>query len=295
MSVKVKKAVFPVAGMGTRFLPATKACPKEMLPVVDKPLIQYAVEEAIAAGITDLIFVTSWTKRSIEDHFDKNFELEYKLEQAGKDELLDTVKSILPKGVNCFYVRQQEALGLGHAVLCARDIVGNEPFTVLLADDMIYCDKTPCLNTMIQLAQEDQSSVVAVEQVPMEQVNKYGVIDPVKLSDRLYKLKGVVEKPPVEEAPSNLSIVGRYVLQPRIFELLENTQRGAGGEIQLTDAIAELLREQIIHAYEFDGIRYDCGSKMGHMKANVEYALRHSELNGAFREYLQELMASISV
>ena len=290
MTVKIKKAVFPVAGMGTRFLPATKACPKEMLPVVDKPLIQYAVEEAIAAGITDLIFVTSWSKRSIEDHFDKNFELEHKLEQAGKQELLDTVQSILPKGVNCFYVRQQEALGLGHAVLCAKDIVGDEAFAVLLADDMIYCDETGCLDTMIDLANEDASSVVAVEQVPMEQVNKYGVIDPVNLSDRLYKLQGVVEKPPVEEAPSNLSIVGRYVLQPRIFELLENTQRGAGGEIQLTDAIAALLKEQAIYAYEFDGIRYDCGSKLGHMKANVEYALRHPELNGAFKEYLKSII-----
>ncbi|WP_257292325.1 UTP--glucose-1-phosphate uridylyltransferase GalU [Endozoicomonas sp. ONNA1] len=292
MSTVIKKAIFPVAGMGTRFLPATKACPKEMLPVVDKPLIQYAVEEAIAAGITDLIFVTSWTKRSIEDHFDKNFELEYKLEKSGKAELLDTVKSILPKGINCFYVRQQEALGLGHAVLCAKDIVGNEPFVVLLADDMIYCDKTPCLNTMIKMAQEEQSSVVAVESVPMDQVNKYGVIDPVKLSDRLYKLKGVVEKPSVDKAPSNLSIVGRYVLQPRIFELLESTPRGAGGEIQLTDAIATLLQEQTIHAYEFDGIRYDCGSKLGHMKANVEYALRHPELNGRFKEYLQDVIAS---
>ncbi|AMO58723.1 UTP--glucose-1-phosphate uridylyltransferase [Endozoicomonas montiporae] len=291
MSVQIKKAVFPVAGMGTRFLPATKACPKEMLPVVDKPLIQYAVEEAIAAGITDLIFVTSWTKRPIEDHFDKNFELEYKLEEAGKKELLNTVRNILPKGVNCFYVRQQEALGLGHAVLCAKDIVGDEPFVVLLADDMIYCDETACLDTMINLANEDASSVVAVEQVPMEKVNKYGVIDPIDLSDRLYKLQGVVEKPPVEEAPSNLSIVGRYVLQPRIFELLENTQRGAGNEIQLTDAIAALLEEQAIYAYEFDGIRYDCGSKLGHMKANVEYALRHPELNGAFREYLKGIVS----
>ncbi|WP_422138237.1 UTP--glucose-1-phosphate uridylyltransferase GalU [Endozoicomonas sp. ALC020] len=290
MNSKIKKAVFPVAGMGTRFLPATKACPKEMLPVVDKPLIQYAVEEAIAAGITDLIFVTSWTKRSIEDHFDKNFELEYKLEQAGKNELLEIVKGILPKGVNCFYVRQQEALGLGHAVLCAKDIVGNEPFTVLLADDMIHCPKTPCLNTMIGMAQEDKCSVVAVEQVPKECVNKYGVIDPIKLSDRLYRLKGVVEKPPVEKAPSNLSIVGRYVLQPRIFELLENTTRGAGGEIQLTDAIAALLEEENIYAYEFDGTRYDCGSKLGHMKANVEYALRHPELNAVFREYLKSLL-----
>ena len=289
MYTNIKKAVFPVAGMGTRFLPATKACPKEMLPVVDKSLIQYAVEEAIAAGITDLIFVTSWTKRSIEDHFDKNFELEYKLEQAGKKELLDIVQNILPKGVNCFYVRQAEALGLGHAVLCAKDIVGDEPFVVLLADDMIYCDQTPCLKTMVDLAEESSSSVVAVEQVPMERVNKYGVIDPVFVSDRLHKLQGVVEKPPIEKAPSNLSIVGRYVLQPRIFELLETTARGAGGEIQLTDAIAELLKEQGVFGYEFDGIRYDCGSKLGHMKANVEYALRHPELNGEFREYLKGL------
>lgn len=285
----LNKAIFPVAGMGTRFLPATKACPKEMLPVVDKPLIQYAVEEAISAGITDLIFVTSWTKRAIEDHFDKNFELEYKLEQAGKQELLETVKGILPKGVNCFYVRQSEALGLGHAVLCAKDIVGNEPFAVLLADDMIYSHQTPCLSKMVNLATESNSSVVAVEQVPMDRVNKYGVIDPVSISERLYKLQGVVEKPEIEKAPSNLSIVGRYVLQPRIFELLENTERGAGNEIQLTDAIASLLQEQNVLAYEFDGIRYDCGSKLGHMKANVEYALRHHELNGEFREYLRGL------
>ncbi|MGI9283591.1 MAG: UTP--glucose-1-phosphate uridylyltransferase GalU [Endozoicomonas sp.] len=289
MPVKIKKAVFPVAGMGTRFLPATKACPKEMLPVVDKPLIQYAVEEAIAAGITDLIFVTSWTKRPIEDHFDKSFELEYKLEQAGKQELLSIVKNILPKNVNCFYVRQQEALGLGHAVLCARDIVGNEPFTVLLADDMIYCENKPCLNTMVDLAMDSSSSVVAVEQVPMDRVNNYGVIDPVTISKRLYKLQGVVEKPPADQAPSNLSIVGRYVLQPEIFGLLENTQQGAGGEIQLTDAIADLLKEQDVLAYEFDGIRYDCGSKLGHMKANIEYALRHPKLNGEFRKYLQSL------
>lgn len=287
---KVRKAVFPVAGMGTRFLPATKACPKEMLPVVDKPLIQYAVEEAIKAGIKDLIFVTSWTKRPIEDHFDKNFELEYRLEQDGKKGLLDTVKNILPSGVNCFYVRQPEALGLGHAVLCAKDIVGNEPFAVMLADDMIYCEQTACLNTMVDLATESDCSVVAVERVPEERVNKYGVIDPVSVAERLYKLQGVVEKPPVEEAPSNLSIVGRYVLQPRIFELLEQTPKGAGNEIQLTDAIAALLKEQGVYGYEFDGIRYDCGSKLGHMKANVEYALRHPELSAQFKQYLESLI-----
>lgn len=283
---KIRKAVFPVAGMGTRFLPATKACPKEMLPVVDKPLIQYAVEEAISAGITDLIFVTSSTKRAIEDHFDSNFELEYKLEQAGKKALLDTVKNIIPEGVNCFYVRQTEALGLGHAVLCAKQIVGNEPFAVLLADDMIYCDKTPCLDTMIALSNESHSSVVAVEAVPMEKVSQYGVIEPITIGERLYKLNSVVEKPPREEAPSNLSIVGRYILQPRIFELLEGTQRGAGDEIQLTDAIACLLKEQTIYAYEFDGVRYDCGSKIGYIKANLEFALRHDEIGDDVRDML---------
>ncbi|WP_257287449.1 UTP--glucose-1-phosphate uridylyltransferase GalU, partial [Endozoicomonas sp. SESOKO2] len=286
MKNSVRKAVFPVAGMGTRFLPATKATPKEMLPVVDKPLIQYAVEEAVAAGIKDLIFVTSYTKTPVINHFDKNFELEYKLQEAGKKELLDVVKNILPEGVNCFYVRQPEALGLGHAVLCAKDIIGDEPFAVLLADDMIYCDETPCLDTMIEMSVEAESSTVAVEQVPMAQVNKYGVIDPEQITERVYKLKGVVEKPPVEKAPSNLSIVGRYVLQPRIFELLENTPRGAGGEIQLTDAIAALLLEQDVHAYRFNGVRYDCGSKMGHMQANVEYALRHPELKDRFTKYL---------
>ncbi len=287
--IKVTKAIFPVAGMGTRFLPATKACPKEMLAVVDKPLIQYAVEEAVAAGITDLVFVTSSTKRAIEDHFDKNFELEYKLNEAGKAALLDVVQGIIPPHVNCFYVRQSEALGLGHAVLCAKDIIGNEPVAILLADDMIYSHNVPALNTMVEMAEEG-SSVVAIEEVPMEDVSKYGVIDPIKLSQRIYQLKGVVEKPAADVAPSNLSIVGRYVLQPQIFDLLGTTERGAGGEIQLTDAIAKLLKQQQVLAYQFDGIRYDCGSKLGHMKANVEYGLRHPQLNGEFKQYLQQLM-----
>jgi UTP--glucose-1-phosphate uridylyltransferase len=288
--MNVKKAIFPVAGMGTRFLPATKACPKEMLPVVDKPLIQYAVEEAVAAGITDLVFVTSSTKRAIEDHFDKNFELEYKLAEAGKLELLEAVKSIIPPHVNCFYVRQPEALGLGHAVLCARDIIGDEPVAILLADDMIYSPNTPALNTMVAKA-EQGCSVVAIEEVPREQVYKYGVIAPSEQHGDMYKLGGIVEKPPVDEAPSNLSVVGRYVLQPRIFELLEATERGAGGEIQLTDAIAELLKEEQVYGFKFDGIRYDCGSKLGHMKANVEYGLRHAELNSSFKAYLKNLLA----
>ncbi len=295
--MNIRKAVFPVAGMGTRFLPATKACPKEMLPVVDKPLIQYAVEEAIEAGITDMIFVTSWTKRPIEDHFDSNFELEYKLEQAGKKELLECVRAIIPDHVNCFYVRQKEALGLGHAVLCARDIVGDEPFAVLLADDLIYSHQESALTTMAQLASQRSSSVVAVETVPESQVSQYGVIDPVNGPDeeQTYQLKGIVEKPKAEDAPSNLSVVGRYILTPKIFELLAQTQKGRGGEIQLTDAIAALLAHESVFAHQFDGIRYDCGSKLGHMKANVEFAMRHPELKETFHSYLHELLRQVKV
>ena len=293
--MQIKKAVFPVAGLGTRFLPATKACPKEMLPIVDKPLIQYAVEEAIEAGITDLIFVTSWTKRAIEDHFDKNFELEYKLQQAGKAELLETVANVLPKGINCFYVRQQEALGLGHAVLCAKDIVGDEPFAVLLADDLIHCPQDHCLKNMMALAQQHNGSAVAVEAVSHESVSKYGIIDPVNKDQNTYRLQGIVEKPKPEAAPSNLSVVGRYILQSRIFELLENTKKGSGGEIQLTDAIAALLREQYVGAYEFEGTRYDCGSKLGYMIANLEFGLRHPELGKRLKNYLLQQTESRNI
>lgn len=285
----IRKAIFPVAGLGTRFLPATKASPKEMLPVVDKPIIQYAVEEAIAAGITELIFVTSITKRAIEDHFDKNYELEDKLEKANKSDFLDVVRNIIPPNVSCAYVRQPEALGLGHAVLCAKPLIGDEPFAVLLADDMIYSEGQGCLADMVAVAQELHGSVVAVERVAPDEVNKYGIIEPEELSPQVHRIQKMVEKPKVDEAPSNLAAVGRYVLVPRVLSILEKTRAGAGGEIQLTDAISTLLEEQRVLAYEFSGQRYDCGSKMGYLTATVEYGLRHPELNGDFKNYLKKL------
>lgn len=285
-----------MAGMGTRFLPATKATPKEMLPVVDKPLIQYAVEEAVEAGITELVFITSSTKTPIIDHLDTNFELEYRLLQAGKTDQAETIRHIVPKGVNCFYVRQSEPLGLGHAVACAQDIVGHAPFAVLLPDDMIHSEGRSCLSQMISYATESGSSVVAVEPVPLEQVSQYGVIDPVTVSDRLHQLKGIVEKPPAALAPSRLSVVGRYVLQPEIFAFLaqenDRQDRAAGAEIQLTDAIARLIDVQDVFAYEFEGTRYDCGSKLGYMQANIEYALRHPVLRDKVQAYLDELTDS---
>ena len=285
--MEIRKAVFPVAGLGTRFLPATKASPKEMLSVVDKPIIQYAVEEAISAGITELIFVTSITKRSIEDHFDSNYELENKLAKAGKEEFLDLIRNIIPENVTCAYVRQREALGLGHAVLCAKALVGEEPFAVILADDMIYSEGESCLSEMVKIAKEMHSSVVAVEKVNPEDVSKYGVIDPIAISERVHRINAMVEKPPVSEAPSNLAAVGRYVLMPRIMSILEDTKKGSGGEVQLTDAISSLLDEQRVLAYEFEGKRYDCGSKLGYVVATVEYALRHKELRDDFRAYLK--------
>ena len=287
--MQVRKAIFPVAGMGTRFLPATKASPKEMLPVVDKPIIQYAVEEAISAGITELIFVTSISKRAIEDHFDSNYELEDRLKKAGKDSFLEMVRNVLPAHISCAYVRQPEALGLGHAVLCAKPLVGDEPFAVLLADDMIYSPAQSCLSSMVELSNRLHSSVVAVEEVDRAQVSKYGVIDPEGLEPRVQRIRGIVEKPPVDEAPSNLAAVGRYVLSPRIMDILESTPPGAGGEIQLTDAISSLLEEQRVLAYQFEGQRYDCGSKLGYLKATVEYGLRHPELKDDFKSYLETL------
>jgi len=291
--MQIRKAIFPVAGMGTRFLPATKASPKEMLPVVDKPIIQYAVEEAISAGITELIFVTSISKRAIEDHFDSNYELEDRLEKAGKNDFLDMVRNILPSHVSCAYVRQPEALGLGHAVLCAKPLVGDEPFAVLLADDMIYSPKESCLSSMVNIASRLHSSVIAVEDVARNEVSKYGVIDPQPLEERVQRINGMVEKPAIEDAPSTLAAVGRYVFSPRIMSILEDTQPGAGGEIQLTDAISTLLDEQRVLAYQFEGKRYDCGSKLGYLKATVEYGLRHVELAGDFKDYLINLDAKI--
>jgi UTP--glucose-1-phosphate uridylyltransferase len=287
MSQKIKTAVFTVAGLGTRFLPATKANPKEMLPIVDKPLIQYAAEEAIAAGITELVFVTSSSKRAIEDHFDHNFELESVLTKRGKTELLSIVKNILPKGVNCVYIRQPEALGLGHAVLCAKNVVGNNPFAVILADDLIDNTGGGCLSQMTAIHRERQCSILGVEKINKEDTDKYGIVKASMDGDNTGKIEEIVEKPKPEVAPSNLAVVGRYILSPRIFEILEGTGKGAGGEIQLTDAIAELLKEEDVLAYEFNGRRYDCGSKLGYLTATVEYALKHPELGGEFLHYLR--------
>lgn len=287
MSQKIKTAVFPVAGLGTRFLPATKANPKEMLPVVDKPLIQYAAEEAIAAGITELVFVTSSSKRAIEDHFDRNFELESVLAERGKEELLSVVKGILPKGVSCVYIRQSEALGLGHAVLCAKNVVRNHPFAVILADDLIDDSQTGCLSQMTALHDEFQCSLLGVERIDENDTDKYGVVRIASTETRVGKIEEIVEKPKPDVAPSNLAVVGRYILSPRIFEILEDTGKGAGGEIQLTDAIAELLAEEDVLAYEFKGKRYDCGSKLGYLTATVEYALKHPALKDDFLDYLR--------
>ncbi len=289
MNHKITKAVFPVAGLGTRFLPATKASPKEMLPIVDKPLIQYAVEEAVAAGITDLIFITGRGKRAIEDHFDKAYELEAELQAHGKNKLLKEVRALLPAGVQCAYVRQAEALGLGHAVLCARHLVGDEPFAVILADDLI--DATvPVMKQMAQVQAKNGGSVIAVQNVSREETASYGIVVPEPISPGLSKITNMVEKPKPEDAPSTLGVVGRYVLSPRIFHFLETQRRGAGGEIQLTDAIARLLREENVYAYEFSGRRYDCGSKLGYLEATVDLALKHPEVAAGFRTFLDQVM-----
>jgi UTP--glucose-1-phosphate uridylyltransferase len=288
MNGPIRKAVFPVAGMGTRFLPVTKANPKEMLPIVDKPLIQYAAEEAIAAGMTELIFVTSSAKRAIEDHFDKNYELEAELKAREKDDLLKLVRDILPEGVSCAYVRQPEALGLGHAVLCARPIVGNQPFAVILADDLIDSSSETCLTQMTRIHAEHDCSVLGVEEVAASETDRYGIISAERIADRLSRVTNIVEKPAPDRAPSTLGVVGRYILTPRIFEFLENLGTGAGGEIQLTDATAALINVEQVLGYEFDGVRYDCGSKLGYLQATVEYALKHPELQAPFREYLQQ-------
>ncbi|MGI4814225.1 MAG: UTP--glucose-1-phosphate uridylyltransferase GalU [Janthinobacterium lividum] len=284
--LKVTKAVFPVAGLGTRFLPATKASPKEMLPVVDKPLIQYAVEEAIAAGITEMIFVTGRSKRAIEDHFDKSYEIEAELEARGKAKLLDLVRSIKPANVDCFYVRQPEALGLGHAVLCAEKLVGDNPFAVILADDLLY-GKPPVLQQMVDVFDHYHSSVLGVEEVPRENTASYGIVDGKEWEDNIIKLSGIVEKPSPETAPSTLGVVGRYILKPRIFDHLRSIKPGAGNEIQLTDAIQSLLGDEQVIAYRYHGTRFDCGSKIGYLKATVEFALRHPEVKEEFEAYLR--------
>ena len=281
--MKITKAIFPVAGLGTRFLPATKASPKEMMPVVDKPLIQYAVEEALRAGITDLIFVTSGTKRAIEDHFDQNFELEFRLKEKEKWDLLKELQSIPPAGINCIYIRQKEALGLGHAVLCAKDLIDNEPFAVLLADDLI---DGPGLDEMVKMMEQQKSAgVLAVQEVPKAEVSQYGIVS----VDQNQRILQIVEKPKQEEASSCLAVVGRYILPHQIFAALEQTQKGRGAEIQLTDGIAKLLKDQTLLAHRFSGTRYDCGDKLGYLKANLHLGLKHPECSQEWRDYLREL------
>jgi UTP--glucose-1-phosphate uridylyltransferase len=275
MSFRIRKAVFPVAGLGTRFLPATKTVPKEMLPVIDKPLIQYAVDEAIEAGCDTMVFVTNRYKHSVADYFDKAYELEQKLEKAGKSELLSLIRDVLPRHVRAVFVTQAEALGLGHAVLCARPVIGNEPFAVLLADDLIWNRGPGALSQMVALAERESASVIAVQDVPREQTGSYGI----------------VEKPKPAVAPSTLAVVGRYLLSPRIFEMLENTRAGAGGEIQLTDGIAALLKEERALAYRFEGRRFDCGSRIGMVEATIQYALDHEDLADAARAYMTDALA----
>jgi UTP--glucose-1-phosphate uridylyltransferase len=290
LSVDVRVAVFPVAGRGTRFLPATKASPKEMLPIIDKPLIQYAVEEAIAAGVTKLVFVTGASKRAIEDHFDVDPELENALIAGGKNELLESIKGIIPAGVSCIYIRQGELLGLGHAVLCAKPAVGDEPFYVHLADDLII-GEPGCLRQLADQYGKHGSSVVAVERVPHENTSSYGIVAVEESADG-QRMTQIVEKPKPEDAPSNLAVVGRYLLAPEIFTKLESTGRGVGGEIQLTDAIADLLDDAAVYALPFSGKRFDCGSKLGFLKATVECGLMHQDIGDDFRAYLRESIDS---
>ena len=289
----IRKAVFPVAGLGSRFLPATKAQPKEMLPIVDKPLIQYAVEEAVAAGITELIFITGRNKRAIEDHFDTAYELEAELEAAGKQKLLETVRNVIPKNVNCIYIRQSSPLGLGHAVLCARPVVGNDPFAVLLADDFMDTAEghKPVLAQMTDLYTYERSSILAVQDVPREQTRQYGIVSASPYRPDLELVSGIVEKPQPADAPSTLAVVGRYVLSASIFGYLETIGKGAGGEIQLTDGIAALMQAERVLAYRYAGQRYDCGSKLGYLQAMTAMGLKHPETAEGFRASLTALLA----
>jgi UTP--glucose-1-phosphate uridylyltransferase len=290
MSRSIKKAVFPVAGLGSRFLPATKAQPKEMLPIVDKPLIQYAVEEAVEAGITEMIFITGRNKRAIEDHFDKAYELEAELEAAGKQQLLEMVRGVIPKNVNCMYIRQPMALGLGHAVLCAKPIVGDDAFAVLLADDFMQGERDGpgVMAQMTATFAREQSSLLGVQDVPRAHTKQYGIVSTDPFGERLEKVGAIVEKPAPELAPSTLAVVGRYVLTPRIFSCLEKIGKGAGGEIQLTDGIEALMQYETVLAYRYQGRRFDCGSKLGYLQASVEIGLQHAETGAAFADWLEQ-------
>lgn len=288
MGNKIRKAIIPAAGLGTRFLPATKAQPKEMLPIVDKPTLQYIIEECVASGIEEILIITGRNKKSIEDHFDRSVELEMELEKSGKQEMLEMVREISDM-VNIHFIRQKEPRGLGHAILCAKTFVGNEPFAVLLGDDVVYNDEKPCLKQLIDCYGEYKTSVLGVQTVDPNDVNKYGIVGGIHIEDRVYKVKNLVEKPAVEEAPSNVAILGRYIITPRIFEILEETKPGKGGEIQLTDALLQLVKEEAMYAYDFEGRRYDVGDKLGFLQATVEYALRKPELREGFIEYLKGL------
>jgi len=282
--MRVKKAIIPAAGLGTRFLPATKAQPKEMLPIVDKPTIQYIIEEAVASGIEEILIITGRNKRAIEDHFDKSIELEHQLEQNGKDDVLEMVRDI-SNLANIYYIRQKEPKGLGHAINCAKTFVGNEPFAVMLGDDVVDSD-VPCLKQLIDCYDEYKTSILGVQKVPLSEVSKYGIVDGTSMGDRVYKVKDVVEKPNTSEAPSNIAILGRYIITPKIFNILENTKPGKGGEIQLTDALKTLISEEDMYAYDFKGRRYDVGDKEGFLEANVEFALKRDELKETFMKYL---------
>ncbi len=288
---RIRTAVFPVAGRGTRFLPATKASPKEMLPIVDKPLIQYAAEEALAAGADKLVFVTGYSKRAIEDHFDPDHELEQELAAKGREETLNTLRNIVPSYASCIFIRQPYPLGLGHAVLCSRPVVGDEPFFVHLADDLIDAEE-PCLAQMARVFESRQCSILGVQTVKPEEADKYGIVEVDAVDERLSKVKRIVEKPKPKDAPSNLAVVGRYLLTPGIYAKLETIGRGAGGEIQLTDGIAALLADEPIYAYAFEGKRYDCGSKLGYLEAQVEFGLKHPQLGKQFAEYLAQRVAA---
>ena len=290
ISNKLKVAVFPVAGMGTRFLPATKASPKEMLPIVDKPLIQYAVEEAIEAGIDTLIFITNKNKISIQNHFDKAYELEEELVRKKRDKELLLIQNIIPSNVKCIYIRQHQALGLGHAVLCAEKTVGNNPFAVILADDMILSSGSGCLKQMVERYEELNSSIIAVEKVKKNLLNEYGIINGIKNKNNDdWTLLDIIEKPDNDKAPSDMGVVGRYILNPSIFDLLKNTEKGSGGEIQLTDAIAKQIKKEKVYAYEFKGKRFDCGNKLGFLQATIEYGLTHNGVSKDLKKYLKTL------